>query len=243
MVDFCIRLAGVPFRVEAAFESTRSFCREYLTEEAPLFTVTLTESRLNTMREQSRLSAIAEGRGSGRRSDNYLETLSLCSAATERLVDFGVLLMHGSVLAAEGKAYLFTAKSGTGKTTHSRLWLQCFPECHILNGDKPLLRFEGGQVYACGSPWRGKERYGLNETLPLAAICLLERDSVNRIREVTLADSLETLLRQCHIPGGDVGYLPALRLMQNFSGTKFYRLGCNTEEEAALVSYNAMVKG
>ena len=242
MVDFCIRLAGVPFRVEAAYETTKKFCREYLTEEAPLFTVTLTKEHIDMVRERHRPSASAEGRRLGRRSDNYWETLALCFEAMDRLVDFGVLLMHGSVLAAEGKAYLFTAKSGTGKTTHSRLWLQCFPECHILNGDEPLLRFEGGQVYACGSPWRGKERYGINETLPLAAICLLERDSVNRIREVSLADSLETLLRQCHIPGGDDHFLSVLRLMQNFSGTKFYRLGCNMEEEAALVSYSAMVK-
>ena len=96
-----------------------------------------------------------------------------------RLIDFDVLLFHGSVVAVDGQAFLFTAKSGTGKTTHTRLWLKQIPGCHVLNGDKPLLLFRNDGIYACGTPWQGKENYGTNEILPLKSICLFNRDIKN----------------------------------------------------------------
>jgi hypothetical protein len=176
-------------------------------------------------------------------SGAYLETLAVYRKIAAALLDFGILLYHGSVLAYDGRAFLFTAPSGTGKTTHSRLWLSEIPGTYILNGDKPLLRIESDRAYACGTPWRGKEKYGRNEILPLEAICILDRDTYNHIESVSFRDALPVLLAQCNRPDEAQPMLRTLELIDRLGRiTKLYRLGCNMEPEAALVSFRAMCK-
>jgi len=242
MAVFCIKLADIPFSVETVFDTTRGFCKEYLTEEAPLFSVSVTQSDIDKMRGRDEKTIIAEAKTPVGYSDNYFETLALADIALKKLIDYGVIMLHGSVMAVDGKAYLFTAKSGTGKTTHCNLWLKNIPNCHILNGDKPLLRFGDECVFVCGSPWMGKEAYGVNEMLPLAGICILERDNCNHIETIPSNRCLELLLGQYHVPRGCSNIVSVLRLVEKLSSVKFYRLGCNIEDEAAFVSYNAMVK-
>jgi len=242
MTDFTLKLAGVPFHVQAMHASTRDFCKEYLTEEAPLFSFSVTQSDIEKMRDRDKSTAIDEGRTPTEHTEHYLETLALADAVLDKLVGYGVLMFHGSVMAVDGKAYLFTAKSGTGKTTHSKLWLDNIPNCHILNGDKPLLKFCNDGVFVCGSPWMGKEKYGVNETLPLLGICILERDEGNHIEIIQPNQCFEFLLGQCHVPTGEQNIVSVLRLVSQLSSVNLYRLGCNMDAEAAFVSYNAMVK-
>jgi len=241
MSVFCIKLAEIPLEVHAQFDSTRDFCKEYLTEDAPLFSVAPAQADIEKMRRSDHETALAEWRTPAEQTDSYLETLALCHAVMEELIRYNVLLFHGSVIAHSGKAYLFTARSGTGKTTHSRLWLRNLPESHILNGDKPLLIFKNGRIYACGSPWRGKEKYGRNEILPLEAACILERDTENHIEKIAIKDSFDVLMKQCHIPEGNDNLSTSVKLIRQFSALRLYRLGCNMEDEAVLVSYGGMV--
>jgi len=194
------------------------------------------------MREHDRKTALAEGRTPAEHADSYLETLALAEVVLKKLISYGVILFHGAVMAVDGKAYLFTAKSGTGKTTHCKLWLENIPNCHILNGDKPLLLFKDGKVYACGSPWMGKEKYGVNEILPLEAICLLYRDKENHTEAIAVKDCFDSLVHQCHIPSGSGVMLTVFNMLKKLPDISFYRLGCNMKAEAAFVSYNAMVK-
>ena len=71
---------------------------------------------------------------------------------------YGAFLMHAAVVEVDGIAYVFTAPSGTGKSTHVQLWLDHFgPRARVLNGDKPLFRFEGNTLYACGTPGRARK--------------------------------------------------------------------------------------
>ena len=103
--------------------------------------------------------------------------------------------LHGAALEYGGKAYLFTAPSGTGKTTHIRLWLQR-PELNarILNGDKPLLRFCAGVPMLYGTPWQGKERLGYPGSAPLAGIYMLRRGSENKVTVPEPEEALAGLL-------------------------------------------------
>ena len=241
MTDFTLSLAGVPLRAQTLWPETREYCRDYLSEEEPRFTVCVTQAHIDAEREIAQREAALEGRGPRRCSDRYLEPLALYRLIAARLLDYGAVVFHGSAVAAEGRVYLFTAPSGTGKTTHSRLWLSEVPGSYILNGDKPLLRVEAGRVLVCGTPWRGKERYGVNEILPLAAICVLERAEENRIEPISLHDALPTLIRQTHRPREQEGLLRTLELISAVGRTvKLYRLGCNREPEAARVSWNGM---
>lgn len=124
-------------------------------------------------------------------TDAYLETLAVYRKIAEWMPMYNTLLFHGSVIAVDGKAYLFTAKSGTGKSTHTRLWREYFGERAVMiNDDKPLLRITQEGVFAYGTPWDGKHRLSTNISAPLAGICILRRGNDNSIRMITGTRSL-----------------------------------------------------
>ena len=242
MTDFTIRLARLPIRVRSIFESTKEFCRDYLTDESAEIELVITPDEIDKARQIAREDDIYEGRVPLNYRDSYIETIALLRMSAETLIPHGVLLFHGSVVAVDGKAYLFTAKSGTGKTTHSRLWLKNIPGAHILNGDKPFMLFNDDGIFVCGSPWMGKEHYGRNEILPLAGIAILERDTFNHIESITYKEALPVLTFQSHKPPQDDRMVEYIKLIGRLSSVPLYRLGCNMEDEAALVSYRGMAK-
>ncbi len=245
MTDFTISLAGIPIHVAALHSETRDYCEEYLCDQKPRISFELTAADIEYEREHAVRRDIASGIIPVAHSDHYLETLALLRKTARAILDYDVLLFHGAVVVVEGRAYLFTAPSGTGKTTHIRLWLDRFPGAYVLNGDKPFLKVEAdGRVLACGAPWRGKERYGRNEILPLEAVCLLERAIENRIESVSLKDALNVLIQQTHMPSDSTATLKTLRLIEKIGqGTRLYRLECNMEPDAARVSSRAMIGG
>lgn len=243
MTTFIISIAGVPMHVTALYESTARYCAEYLCDETPQIELTVSQEDIEYERAKSAREDAFNGLPRSH-SDRNLETLALYRKIAAALLSRGVLLFHGAVIAYDGKAYLIAAPSGTGKTTHCRLWLSEIPGSHILNGDKPLLRFEEDRVYACGTPWRGKEGYGRNEILPLEAVCILNRDSQNHIETVSFHDALPALLGQSNRPEDPSLMMKTLELIDRLGRlTKLYRLGCNMEPEAAHISFRAMCEG
>jgi len=97
------------------------------------------------------------------------------------------LLMHSSVTVKDGRAYLFLGKSGTGKSTHSQLWINNIEGCELLNDDNPVLRVEdNGEVRAYGSPWSGKTPCYRNLNYPVGAIVDLHQAKTNQIRRLPL---------------------------------------------------------
>ena len=95
----------------------------------------------------------------------------------------------------------------------------------------------------CGSPWRGKEKYGVNEMLPLEAICLLERDTYDHIEEINHNAALATLIRQTYRPADASLLTKSLQLVGNvMQSVRLYRLGCTMNLEAAQISSQAMIK-
>ena len=94
---------------------------------------------------------------------------------------YGTLEMHASVIQNSGKAYLFLAKSGTGKSTHSRMWLENIEGSTLLNDDNPIVRvLPDGQIRVYGSPWSGKTPCYVNEDYPLGAFVQIRRAAENR---------------------------------------------------------------
>lgn len=241
MIDFVMKLADIPFGVRCRFESTRSFCREYLTGDAPEFTVELTPGDLDREREFSGQLDIRDGIPVQTLSDAYLERIALYRKIAEQMLRRNCIIFHGAAVAVDGGVFLFTAKSGTGKTTHVRLWTKNIPNSYILNGDKPLIKIEDGCIMVCGTPWRGKEGYGVNQNLPLKALCILERNTENTIVPVTLSEAFPVLYQQTYHLEDVEDVAKTLCLLDRMGQrVKLFRLGCNMEDEAALVSYRAM---
>ena len=233
MTSFSISLAGIVVDVSAVYPSTKDFCNEFLTQKSSDFTVNIHPEDIEHVRSISGDSG----------TPAYLETLALLRKISEEFINYNTILFHGSALAVNGKAYIFTARSGTGKTTHSRLWLNKVPGSYMLNGDKPFLRIIEGKIMVCGSPWKGKENYGVNEILPLEAICILERDSYDHIEQITYNSALSTLIQQTYRPENASLLMKSVQLIGNVAqSVRLYRLGCTMNPKAALVSSQAMIK-
>ena len=151
-------------------------------------------------------------------------------------------LFHGSVIAVDGEGYLFTAKSGTGKSTHTRLWREYFGERAVMvNDDKPLLHITDSGVTAYGTPWDGKHRLSTNTAVPLKGICILTRDTTNHIEQAESHAAYPLIVQQTNRSLTADGMKQTLSLIDNMLNVvPVYRLGCNMNIEAARVAYEGM---
>lgn len=227
-----IMIAGIPVGIDDRFGYIRWLVRDYLTDKAPDFIVSATPEELAKERSANDFPC----------SDGYLEGIVIYRKIAERLPGYDAFVFHGSVIALDGSGYAFTARSGVGKTTHTRLWLERFEgRAHYVNGDKPIIRFIGGTPYAFGTPWMGKENYGTNESVPLCGIAFLERAQNNSATEVDCDSVSSEMLTQMYIPRENPAMaLCALSLCDRvLSSVRLIRLKCNMEPDAPLASARA----
>ena len=161
-----------------------------------------------------------------------------------QLIQYDGILLHSSCIVVDGVAYAFSADSGTGKSTHTQLWLKRFGDrAYMLNDDKPAIRLIGDTVYACGTPWSGKFDYSTPAVVPLAGICFLERSENNWIKRAETSKALYNIFSQTIRRLGEENMNKLLdNLTEIFNKVPIYQLGCNISDEAVECSYNAMKK-
>lgn len=242
MEQFTIRIAGHAVAVTSKSRYSLKNCEAYLCDDVPDFAVELRPQDIDFERVVAEQERAMEGLPKKVFADYVLERTALQRKIAEKFFEYDILLFHGSVIAVDGEAYLFTAKSGTGKSTHTRLWREMLGERAIMvNDDKPFLQVLPDRIIACGSPWNGKHSLGCNMEIPLKAICILERGDKNVIQEISGNEAVTMLLQQSNRPLQSTLLPKYLELIENIANkTKFYRMKCNMDPEAALVSYQAM---
>lgn len=160
----------------------------------------------------------------------------------KELIQFDGILLHSSCIVVDGMAYAFSADSGTGKSTHTQLWLERFGDrAHMLNDDKPAIRLIDGKPYACGTPWSGKYDYSTPEIVPLAGICFLERSEDNWIRKADTGKAVFNIFSQTVRNLNSDGMEKLFDVLEEiFEKVPLYEFGCNISQESVDVSYNAM---
>ena len=228
---FILELCGIPIRMENRYAYVENQCRDYRSSRKDYaFSVSATEEELKT-----------ESQG-GKFPIDYCESICLYRHICEILPGYSIFLMHSSVVLVDGVAYAFAAKSGVGKSTHTSLWLKAIPGAKVLNGDKPLYRInENGSVTAYGTPWNGKEGWGINAKAPLGGVCFLERGEENAIRKATEEEILAKIPHQLYLRGTRTSVDLQLQLLNRFvTAVPYYILSCTISEEAARVAYAAM---
>ena len=241
MVQFQIMIAGQTVSVSALFESTRHYCGAYLTDLPAQFTVTVTKDAL--AREQQLLyeEALEEHLRPRVFPEPFLERSHIQRTVADHLLSQDILMFHGSAVALDGEGYLFTAKCGTGKSTHTRLWRQVFGERAVMvNDDKPFLRFAPDQVLVCGAPWSGKHGLDTNIAVPLKGICILERGIENLILPAS-PERARFLFSQSHRPQ-DPGLQPLSHRLTEalIDRVPLWHMACNKEPAAAEMAFRAM---
>ena len=170
------------------------------------------------------------------------EYLSTGGSFYRQLVRFHGIMLHASCVVVDGKAYLFSAPCGTGKSTHVQLWLRLFGDkAYILNDDKPALRVLDGKVFVYGTPWSGKNDCSRNAKAELGGIAVIKRAAENSMRVLPAEEAVFALLNQTAR-----SIHPELMncLMDNIeaivSAGKIYELSCNMDISAAKLSYETM---
>lgn len=160
-----------------------------------------------------------------------------------KLLDFNGFLLHSSAIEYEGNAYLFSAPSGTGKSTHTSLWAEKFGKDKVkfINDDKPVILFKDGKIYACGTPFSGKTNLSENVCVPIKGICFLHRSPTNEIKRCESKDALKNIMNQTVRPANAVRMSNLLSMIDKLmKNVPIFEMGCNMSTEAAEVSYSAM---
>lgn len=241
MEQLTMKIAGTAVEVHFGFGSTREYFRAYLTDDPPEYTVEITEA-LRT-EEQKRLDEEADREGLKRRifSQPFLERAAIQRRIASILLQQDVLLLHGSTVAVDGRAWLFTASCGVGKSTHTRLWRELLGERAVMvNDDRAFLRRSPERYLAFGSPWSGKHGLDTNISANLAGICILSRGKENAIRPASPEEALAFLLGQMYLPEeASAGKIRELtrQLVRN---VPVWQMNCNKEIEAAAMAYTVM---
>ena len=242
MTEFQIEIAGSVFAVRSLFESTRDYCRNYLSEKTPDFSVETFPEDL--IFEQNALDEEAREEGMKRRkfSDPFLERTAIQRKVAEHLFHRNVLLLHGSAVAVDGQGYLFTAACGTGKSTHTRFWRETFGDRAVMvNDDKPFLHISEAGVTLYGAPWSGKHGLDTNAAVPLKGICILERGSENHITQVSSEEVLPMLLHQSQPPledGCQDGFRQLVSDLVRI--VPLWKMSCTKDPAAATIAHEAM---
>ena len=247
MGQFYIKLADRIIFVDCIYEKTRAYCKGYLMDECfegdADIDVKVTLEHLAIERRQAENEY---GEHASQFTNAYLETLAVYRQIASQMPMFDTLLFHGSVIAVDGVAYLFTAPSGTGKSTHTRLWREHFGErAFMVNDDKPLLHIcEDGEIIAYGTPWNGKHKLGTNIGVPLKGICVLAQAPENRIVKITKEEAFQTIFQQTYRPlDKPVMIKKTLELLDKIMNLPLWHMGCTISEEAVQVAYQAMCVG
>lgn len=236
------KIAGHVIEIRSIYHAVHLMCETYRTNENQEFCLSIYPEDLMLERNKSKAEDEKEKIPLRQFSDEYLETLAVYRKISELLIDHNILLFHGSVIAVDGQGYLFTAKSGTGKSTHTRLWRELFGERAVMvNDDKPLLHITSQGVTAYGTPWDGKHHLSINISVPLQGICILNRDTTNHIVRINKSQAYPMLLQQTYRSMNPLKLTKTLELIDLLAEQiRLYELGCNMEMEASRVAYEGM---
>lgn len=235
---FTIQLAGVNILINSVYTQTKNVFVDFITNESPDYCIDMTMQRIKAERNLLRMTYPSKTF-----CDFEIEVNALYRELPKILIKENVILLHGVLIRMNGKGYIFTAPSGTGKSTHARLWCAVFGDIvKIINGDKPLLKLSSDGVYAYGSPWKGKEKIGLNESVKLFGICYLQRGNINQIEHIEFnTDSLAWLLEQSQIFGLESTAIERIKWFKEaVKYVALFNLKCNISDESVKVAYAGM---
>ena len=271
---FCVQIAGVLVAIENRYAFTERLCADYIVDVSPdecAFSVSATPKEI-----------AAENNDEGAFSPAYCESLALYRKMCTRLLDYDAFLFHAAVVSYAGRGYAFAAKSGTGKSTHVAQWMHALGDrVAVVNGDKPILRWWGGEgagagegagegetpgrgragegaaagkdagaaagarvggrasgaFLAYGTPYCGKESWGQNTSVPLRAVCFIERcgpgepDCLKRLEDD--GEIINRMMNQILLPKDPVLAVRQLDLLDRLvTSVPFYVLRCTPTRAA-----------
>ncbi len=237
---FYIRMAELLICIDNHYDYVRTMCEDYIVfpEDGAKADMNIRVTT-DAIRDEQKVGKDTWGINY---SMQYCESICIYRDICKRLIDFDALLLHGACIEMDGRAYIFCAKSGTGKSTHIALWKKVFgSRAHIINGDKPIIRYMDNAFVVYGTPWCGKEGWNANTKAPLFALCYLKRGNNNSIRSIRPDEAIRLVVNQILIPKEKDDVIRYLDMVDNLlNSVSGYELICNMDKEAAITAYEGM---
>ncbi|MBQ8572123.1 MAG: hypothetical protein IJ451_01485 [Ruminococcus sp.] len=219
------KIADIVVEMKQEFAETAYWYKPYLYdgEEEPLFSIEAPPERIDYL--------VTNGVDI---TPAVAENMVLCSRFNRLLLKYYGSYIHSSALLFDGRAYLFSASSGTGKSTHTKKWLKRFGDrADIINDDKPSFRIIDGKCYIYGTPFAGGTDVQKNISAELGALVFIERGEENSLERIPPSKSIALLLNQS--PGrasekiGDRQLELFSQILTNYPA---YLLRCNLDDSA-----------
>ncbi len=233
-MNFKIKLADLTIDVQSQYPALYDFCEKYRSEdEGSAFLVSISPREIA---EERKIMPDPEF------SESYLEECAALRKIGDRLPLYNRFLIHGAAITFEDRAYLFTAPSGTGKSSHILMWKKYLGEkVDIVNGDKCILSVAEDEIYVHSTPWAGKEKWNRNRKAKLGGICILRRGRENMISRRKPGEILPELVEQIFWPKQAEAAGRTLELLDSLVNlVPVYLLECDRSEDAVRRSFEAL---
>ncbi len=236
------RIGNKNIHIKSVFPRVHNLCKDYLTEGAADFSVETFQDDIDKERMRYEEACLKEGKSIINYSDGYLESLAVYRKIAAKMLDYDTFLFHGSTVCVDGEAFIFTALSGTGKSTHTALWRKLLGDKVVMiNDDKPLIKITGSRAIVYGTPYDGKHHLSTNMSAPVKAICILKRAEKNSIEKIGSDEAFPMIYQQTYNTETSEGAVKTLALLNKLLGLcDFYILHCNMDIEAAKLAYETM---
>ena len=234
MINFKIKIADIVIEINAFNESTKKYCEDFLSNEDSDLTITMTQEDLENEKHIN--------------EDGKVYASEEISALYRRIADLfierNIVVFHGSSFKVGNYAFIVTARSGVGKSTHVGLLKKLLGDkLTYINDDKPLLEVNDNSLVLYSSPWNGKERRGNDIKAPLKAVIFLNRGN-NTYQQLTNNQEVYfRLLSQIYLPRDKSKREKALKLIDVLlKRVNFYEINVNKEIESASLTYERIIK-
>lgn len=229
---FTTKIADIPWEITHQYPYVCDTMKDYIVAKAEKKPIAIasTKERIEQIQEEHPKFELG-----------YCEADCVYQEIAEQLPLYDRLLMHGAVITYKEDAFMFTAPSGTGKSTHISLWNQYIgSDVDIVNGDKPIVAIEE-EVIVYGTPWGGKENWQKNRKAPLKAIVLIEQSKTNSMERVDPGLYVPMMMQQIYLPKEEKKVARALELLDGLlQRVPFYVLRCDMSEEAVRCSFDGL---
>lgn len=170
---------------------------------------------------------------------DIIEYVAVGTVFNRELLNHDGIMLHSSCVEKDGFAYLFSADCGTGKSTHTHLWLKNLSGTRIINDDKPALRLEDGVWYAHGTPFSGKHNESTNTKVPIRAIVFIKRGEENKVSRMAASEAIKLIFKQLlSARDKEIGFKLLEKVDLLLTMVPVFSLECNMDDEAAIISYN-----
>lgn len=217
------------------YERMAKQCADYISDGEPQIEIKLTEDDI----------ALERGLSEEEFSNAYLETIAFYRKLADILPQKNAFVLHSALFDVDGTGIAFAAHSGTGKTTHMRLWKKLLGDrLKIVNGDKPIIRFfddEPEIPYGYGTPWNGKEKMGSNCKTVLKHICFIERAQENSCEPMVASEVVDLIFNQVYMPKNPLAVVATMQLINRLvKSCTLWKIKCNMDISAAETAYNTI---